>query len=1502
MLCVSCGHESHSGRLYCSECGASLDSTCGSCGTENEPGAKFCGRCGASLTDAAPQPARTPTPQPSPTLPASFAGDRYQVKSFLGEGGRKRVYLAHDTKLDRDIAIAVIKTEGLDEAGLERVRREAQAMGRLGDHPHIVTVHDMSEEGDPNGQTQPYIVSQFMEGGCVEDLIDQAPGHQLPIEQTLQIASEICQALQYAHERGIIHRDVKPGNIWLTREGQAKLGDFGLAMAFDLSRLTQIGMMVGTVAYIPPEQALSGKVDARSDLYGLGATLYEMACGRPPFSGHDPVAVISQHLNTPPVAPSFHNPSLPPALSDLILKLLAKDPEDRPSSADAVLADLQTLYEQMERGEVVAAAEPPAVTPIGRVAWGTFVGREREMEQLKEKLADSFSGLGAVVMVVGDAGIGKTRLLQEFATYARLRGAQVLYGAAYQGEAKLPYGPIAEALQDYVSRTSEEALRQAVSEGSSVLAPLAPGLKAKLPDLPPPPPIPPEAETYRLFQEVTEFFKNASTSAPLVLVLEDLQWADKGSCSLLQHLARRLAGGRLLVAISCREAELQQGHPLREALLHMRRESGFWELPLKGLRESEVSELITVLAEQEVPQPLLLALREETEGNPFFIQESLKHLIETEILYQEEGRWTSKATTISDVGLPSSIRDVVECRLAGLSGEARHLLQVGSVLGRRFSFSIICRVVDVDQEAVLRAFEEVLARQLVREEKEHGRLLYRFTHALIRECLYQELSGARREQFHLRVAQELERAYPDSLQDYAAELAHHYQQAGELGSPERAFEYRVKAADRATSMYAHEEAASHFSQALEISEQAVKIPLRDVAELLLKKGLAQVGAGDWISAAESWRQALSGYEAAGDREQTARVCRELAYLLIWRGQGQEAISCVEKGLALVSAGSDVGVALVAQKAGVHMLLGQASEALEAAEVAASQVSGMSDVDMKIKIASTVGLPLIGYLACERAASLANEGEAWAGTVNNLYTATSCAGVQALAVAQLGRLVEAAEISERILPLARRVGNHPVVAVGEAFRSMYKTGRGEFEAAERQAEEALQLAREMSLVSALPSSLEAAAAPRLFTGRFEEAEERLKQLDVIFESVGRPALASPAWPRLVRLLLDRGDLEGAKEMLAAKPEWLRPQEPLDLRLAAGLANLAELYLEVGYPDEAVGLKQALAAIIEHGVRIPYAPYFPLPYRLLGMIDSIQSCWTEAESNFQKAMELCEANGLRVELGATCRSYGQMFVARNEPGDIERAMSLLNRALRLYQEMNMNVYVERVLRARLDAQRSLAGQARLVYGRAGAKRRRLRATSVELLLPLSRRDHERALSHAAPDGTVTILFSDIEGSTAITERLGDRRWLELLRAHNAIVREQVASHEGFEVKSEGDGFMLAFQSARKALECAVDIQRAFAERNESAEEPIRVRIGLHTGEVLKEADPDGQADFYGKNVILAARIAGQAQGGEILVSSLLKELTESASDIAFGDGREVELKGLAGTYQVHQIRWE
>jgi serine/threonine-protein kinase len=259
---------------------------------------------GAAQRNLSPE-AAPPSP-PSPRLaveqveiPASFASGRYTVKRFLGEGGKKKVYLAHDATLDRDVAFALIKTDGLDDTSRERIAREAQAMGRLGSHPHIVTVFDLGEE-----MGRPYMVTELMGGGDVEGVIEKAPEHKLPLPQALAIAEQVLQGLEFAHGKGIVHRDLKPGNVWLTADGVAKIGDFGLAVAIDRTRLTQAGMMVGTVSYMPPEQATGGEVTPRSDLYSLGAMLYEMVTGRPPFVGDEAVAIIGQHLNTPPVAPS----------------------------------------------------------------------------------------------------------------------------------------------------------------------------------------------------------------------------------------------------------------------------------------------------------------------------------------------------------------------------------------------------------------------------------------------------------------------------------------------------------------------------------------------------------------------------------------------------------------------------------------------------------------------------------------------------------------------------------------------------------------------------------------------------------------------------------------------------------------------------------------------------------------------------------------------------------------------------------------------------------------------------------------------------------------------------------------------------------------------------------------------------------------------------------------------------------------------------------------------
>ncbi|KKK82898.1 hypothetical protein LCGC14_2798790, partial [marine sediment metagenome] len=348
-------------------------------------------------------------------------------------------------------------------------------------------------------------------------------------------------------------------------------------------------------------------------------------------------------------------------------------------------------------------------------------------------------------------------------------------------------------------------------------------------------------------------------------------------------------------------------------------------------------------------------------------------------------------------------------------------------------------------------------------------------------------------------------------------------------------------------------------------------------------------------------------------------------------------------------------------------------------------------------------------------------------------------------------------------------------------------------------------------------------------------------------------AVPAWRcALAFLYTELGREEEARaefDDLAKKDFADLPQ---DGNLPIALGTLTETCVVLGDARRAAALYELMLPNAGQAVVVGVAATCNgSASRPLGQLAATMERWEEAEEHFQDALDMNTKMGARPWVAQTQHDYASMLLARDEPGDREKALELLTQALDAAQELGMKTLVERALALKLQAQGidTTAPQ-----------------TSIDAVAAVVQSEQPDLRSHAAPDGTVTILFTDIEGSTAITERLGDQRWLELLRGHNAIVRKRVAAHEGFEVKAEGDGFMLAFQSARKALQCAVDTQRAFAERNESADEPIHVRIGLHTGEAIKEAD-----DFFGKNVILAARIAGQAQGGEILVSSLLKELT-------------------------------
>jgi tetratricopeptide (TPR) repeat protein len=867
--CPRCQADNPDSVKFCGECGQPLhvELTCPSCGHKNPSSIKFCHECGHSLIEPAPEKA------PPSHEPTSFANGRYQVKKFLGEGGKKKVYLAHDTLLDRDVAFALIKTEKLDDATRARVNREARAMGRLGDHPNIVTIHDIGEH-----EGQPYIVIPVMPGGDVDGLIEQAPEHRLPIEQAVDIAKAVCRGLDFAHSKGIIHRDIKPGNIWLGADGTAKIGDFGLALAVDLSRLTQPGMMVGTVTYMPPEQAMGGKVTAKVDLYSLGAMLYEMVTGRPPFVGDDSIAIIGQHINTPPVSPTWHRADLPPALETLILQLLEKDPDKRPESAAVVLQALEAI----EAGKAAKIEEPgqevPAENPLYR---RVFVGREPELKQLQSAFDGAISGQGALMMVTGEPGIGKTSLCEQLSTYVTLRGGRTLVGHCYEaGSLSLPYLAFVEALRSYVLSRDPKDLKEELGSGAAdvarIISEIRERLKIKLRTQKDP-----EEERYRLLQGVSEFLSNAANVQPMLVVLEDLHDADKGTLEMLTHVSRNLAGARLLLVGTYRDVEVDRSHPLSAALAELRRVSTYGRVLLRGLNADEVRRMMGSITRESVRWGLAEAVHRQTEGNPLFVQEVIRYLAEEGLIARKEGQWRPTKDTPLEMSIPEGLRDVIGKRLSLLTPECNQLLSVASVIGREFALETLRAVAGINEDIFVNALKEAVRLSILEEHSQRGAVRYRFTHAFFRQTLYEEMIAPQRLRLHQQVARSLESLYARHLKEHAAELAEHFSHSTDPTDLAKAVFYAEMAAKKATDVYAYGEAVRLLEQALKVQQVLDPEDKTKRCDLLLALGDALLLAGDYQRVVGSEApQALSLAEDISDNTRASRAC-----LLAIRGLG-----------------------------------------------------------------------------------------------------------------------------------------------------------------------------------------------------------------------------------------------------------------------------------------------------------------------------------------------------------------------------------------------------------------------------------------------------------------------------------------------------------------------------------------------------------------------------------------------------------------------------------------
>lgn len=622
--------------------------------------------------------------------------------------------------------------------------------------------------------------------------------------------------------------------------------------------------MLGTVAYMSPEQATGIQVDARSDLYSLGAMLYEAATGRPPFAGDDAVAIISQQINTAPVAPSWHNPEIPQPLEALILQLLSKSPDERPQTAGEVRERLKHATEKTSI--VTERVLQEERNPLERLASGVFVGREAETAELRTMFDGVRRSKGGIALLVGEPGIGKTRTSEELITYARLNGAQVLVGRCYEGEGAPAYWPWIQVIRSYVHERPQELLASEMGSGAQQIAQIVSEVKQLVPGVETPTTTDPDAARFQLFDSVTTFLRNVASSRPLVIFLDDLHWADKPSLLMLEFLSRQISDSKILVLATYRDVELGRQHPLSLTLAAIIREPNARRILLRGLSESDIARYIRLTAGIEHPQQLSKAIFTETEGNPFFVSETVKLLAtEKQLEADPRGSWS--------LTIPQGVKEVIGRRLDQLSDGCNEALTIASAIGREFDVAMIEMLSTHPAEELLEAMDEAVSARVIAPI---SGTRYRFAHALIRETLYEELSTAKRLRLHKAAAQALESLSGEDPERYLSELAYHFFEAAALGEVTKAVDYSRRAGEKAMRLLAFEEAAVQFDralQALDVNESGQEVAR---VGLLLALGRAQTSAGETLAARKTFQE-------AADHARSSNLSEHLALAALGAG-------------------------------------------------------------------------------------------------------------------------------------------------------------------------------------------------------------------------------------------------------------------------------------------------------------------------------------------------------------------------------------------------------------------------------------------------------------------------------------------------------------------------------------------------------------------------------------------------------------------------------------------
>ncbi|HTR11978.1 MAG TPA: adenylate/guanylate cyclase domain-containing protein, partial [Roseiarcus sp.] len=814
--------------------------------------------------------------------------------------------------------------------------------------------------------------------------------------------------------------------------------------------------------------------------------------------------------------------------------------------------------------------------------------------------------------------------------------------------------------------------------------------------------------------------------------------------------------------------------------------------------------------------------------------------------------------------------------------DARRTLDIASVIGREFDVETLEAVCGAPRGELIGSLDEAASLELLSEVRgAHGR--YSFRHALIRQALYDGLSRGSRRDLHHAVAEAIRSL--NTMLEPSAVIAYHYCQATSPDDADLTIDYSRKAAHEAQAQLAFEEAGSHLKNAIDALQLKRGRDEALRAELLCELGEAQVKAGDFAAARKTCLHA-------------AEIARSTAHSM-----------CFAR--AVVTAGRGVSNSGVTDQE----LVGLLNEALERL--------GQEDSPLRAQALSRLGVELY-WSERERAVALCQQAVEMARRVNDPHTTIVSLWGRHLALRNPDSLEQRLADGREVIELAERAGERDFALEARYFRIADLVEAGDIDALDSGLRE--YLAAEAQLRDRFKRGLLLQSMRALMDGRLQEAATLAQQAFMAGQQSGRP-LALNAFliqhGNTMRELGRIGELEKplrafvtqnplivfarcalqlalieTGQVEEARVEFLKMAEdgfrivPHDWNWLPSMFVLSEICAAIGETTHAETLYRLLAPYASRNAVLGYVYTYGSVAYALGKLAALLERFDEAESHFEAA--LAGNRKMRTALWAAHTEFelGGMLLARGKDADQERAQALIESARRASQSLGLVRLANKLSALSPGGSGDQTEEALSPAAPASG------AGALEALAESAIAQARDMTALASLVGTVTILFSDLEDSSSLYEKFGDLRAHEIVRAHNEMFRRQVAAFRGHEVKALGDGFMVAFSSARRAAHCAIAVQRAFASYSRSHPEmPLRVRMGLHVGEAINES-----SDLFGKAVILASRIAGLAAGGQILVSSMLHDLAANAGDLRFNPLGERQLKGFGGAHSVYELIWQ